>query len=54
MWSIFVAEISITVGTLNTVVGPNNKSKITKKIRYFTPFPKNNETTNLRKIRFLF
>ena len=35
------------------VVGPNNESKITKKIRYFTPFLENNEITNLEKIRYL-
>ena len=36
-----------------TVVGPNNESKITKKIRYFTPLPKNNEITNSGKYRYL-
>ena len=35
---------------LYTVVGPNNESKITKKIRYFTPFPENNEITKSEKI----
>ena len=33
--------------------GPNSESKITKKIRYFTRFPKINEITNLEKIRYL-
>ena len=38
---------------LYSVPGPNNESKITKKIRYFTPFLKNNEITNCQKLRYL-
>ena len=32
------------------MVGPNNESEITKKIRYFTSFPENNQITNSEKI----
>ena len=37
----------------HTVPGPNNVSRIMKKIRYLTPFLKNNEITDFQKPRYL-